>query len=138
MHAVHLTVLIVLIGMYRAIARIALGPDEHQQILSILVLVYCACELAGRIGRFAVDLQDDISRLDARIFGWTARTNILDQDAMHLLRHIELLPRFRREIGHLKADLSVRLTLLAVIVSNFSIAVELAYGEVQCSRLAIA
>jgi len=92
--AVYLTVLIVPIRMYRAIARIALGPDEHQEFLSILVLVHCAGELAGRFSWLPVDFQNDIPRLNASVIGWATRANILDQDAkrLHLNQLTALAP----------------------------------------------
>ena len=57
---------------------------------------------------------------------------------MHLLRHIELLPCFRRQVAYLNSDLSVGLTILTAILGNLRIAVKLAHSKVQSFQLAVA
>jgi len=61
--------------MNRSIAGIALRPDEQQEILSVLGLVYLACELTCGVGRLAVDLEDDVARwMPASSAGLAGRT----------------------------------------------------------------
>ena len=101
--------------MKGSIACVAFRPDEHQQIFSVLALAQFVCELAGRLCRLAVNLEDDIAGLNACVVGGAGRPNVLDHDSMHTVGHVELLTGLGREIAYLQTNFSAWMLIVAAV-----------------------
>ena len=131
----------ILISVDGAIAGIAFGPDQQQKILAVLALVHRAGKLACRLGRLAVDFKDHVAGLDAGIVGGAGGANALNDYAVQLIRRVDLLAGVRGEIADGEAEfagLGAVGIVGAVVAGDFSVAVELAYSQVQCRRFSVA
>ena len=82
---------LILVRMEGAVAGVALGPDQQQQVFALRALVYCAGKLACRRGRFAVDFHDHVAGLKAGIVGRAGRAHALDDNAVKLIGRVDLL-----------------------------------------------
>ena len=71
-----------------------------------MALVQLACELAGGLRGLAVDFKNHIARLKARFIRGAGRAHIFNHNAMNLVRRVDLLPRFCRQVGHCESELS--------------------------------
>ncbi len=78
-----------------AVAGVALGPDQQQDVLAVRVAVDHADELLGRGDRLAVDLEDHVAGDDAGVIRRAAGTHTADRRAVHLRRNAELLAHAR-------------------------------------------
>ena len=97
-------------------------------------------EFAGRLRRLAIDFKDHIAGLNARIVRRAGRTNALNDNAMHLVRHVDLLPCVWGQVAHCEPKLAALRTILTVLAvgGDFGLAVEFAHRHVKSYRLAIA
>src|SRR3989442_4338149 len=92
-----------LAGFYQDVVASAPAPhsQEHTLVLDLLAQFDV---VIGAGDRFAVDLQDDIARLQAGRRRRRARIHVYHQRATaHLVGDVQLSARARVEIGHLHA-----------------------------------
>ena len=86
--------------MKDTIAFSALRPDEQQYILSARNRVDTCHRLARGINIVPVHLHDNVTGLEAGVFGRAAWPYALDRGTFHVIREIELLAHIWREVGH--------------------------------------
>jgi hypothetical protein len=87
-----LAVLTGCVGVDGAIAGIAFGPDEQEQVVAGGVLMHLVGKFAGGLSGFAVHFKDDVARLEAGVFSGAAGADLLDDDAMDMFGDVQLLP----------------------------------------------
>ena len=75
----------------------------------------------AELGRLAVHFHDHVAGLQAGIVRRAARAHVLHHHAVHVVRHVELLPRVRVQIGHGQADLALLPTVVAFVAGFFGL-----------------
>src|SRR5712672_2016144 len=79
-----------LLGMKDAIAFSALRPDEQQYILSAWNRADACHGLVRGIDVVTIHLHDNVTGLEAGVFGRATGPHALDRHALHVVRQTEL------------------------------------------------
>lgn len=125
-------------GVDGAIAGVALGPDQEQDVFTCRVVMDLVGELAGRAGGMTIDLEDDVSGLEAGIFCRAGGTDVLYDDTAELVGRVDLLPEVRREVTYGEAKLAALRRTVAAVVGHLGVLLETADGDVEAHRFSVA
>ena len=132
-------VLISAVRSNKAIACIALGPDQQQQVLAGRVRVDLAYELIGRGNGVTIDLEDHIPRGDPGILCGAGRTYALHGNSVKLSGDLKLLAGIRGQIADGQTELAaLRAVRTTLVAGDLSLAMVAADGEIHILELAVA
>src|ERR1700760_2581859 len=125
--------------MKDTIAFSTLRPDEQQYILTAWNRVDTCHRLARGIDVVSVYLHDDVTGLEAGVFGRAAWPHALDRRTLHVIRQIKLLAHIWREIGHGETKLPsmTSCAIRVIIVSHLAIAAVLTNRQIDTLRMAV-
>ena len=123
--------------MNRAIAGIALGPHQQQKILAVGLVANLGGEITCRLRRLAIDFNDDVPRLQARIICRTCGTDLLHYNTMDILGHVELLPLLPIQVGDRQTDFALLVAAFALVRGFFIPRMVLPDGEIHRGRLSV-
>src|ERR1700722_1455751 len=118
--------------MKDTIALSTFRPDEQKYILSAWNRVDTCHRLTRGIDVVPVYLHDNVTGLEAGVFGRAAWPHALDRRTLHVIRQIELLAHIWRDVSHGETKFP-SVTVCAVrliVVRHLAVAVVLANRQV--------
>ena len=93
-----LAALLILIGVNDQVALLAIRPDEKQNVFPSRLGMNLIDEAVGVLNRMTVDPQNHNTRRKTRILSRAARAHRLNDRALHVFRHVELLAQIGSEV----------------------------------------